>query len=206
MRIEHWVPGVVATPAAFAIPVTAPDIYLTVEAEIKRIPQVVGAHAAGAVDLAHAATAVAVAHVNAAVDAHAVHAHALISQGLGGAVTIALGWDGAAPAQMEDGGAAALHTFPGGGATGVQDFTVPAHVVNPQPDNHAGADILAAVDDHAVADVAAAIADHAGVDPDIGAIVVARVTKRTISLDTNLQIHDILILTYHEVGSRVSVA
>ena len=206
MRIEHWVPGVVATPAAFAIPVTAPDIYLVVEAEVKRVPQSIGAHAAGVVDLAHAATAVAVAHANAAVNAHADHAHDISAEGLGAGVTVAIGWDAIPPNQLEDAGAVGTHTLPAAAATGVLDFTVPAHVVGAQPDNHTGAQVLAAVDDHAVADVAAALADHGGVDPDIGAIVVTRVTKRTISLDTNLQIHDILILTYHEVGSRVSVA
>lgn len=206
MRIIHWVPGVVATPAVFAIPVTAPDIDVVVEAEVKRVPQGVGAHAAGA-DLAHAATAVAVAHANAAVDAHAVHAHDLDSLGINGAVTVALGWDATGPiSQLEDDGAIGTHTFPGGGATGIQDFTVPAHVVNPQPDDHTGVDILAAVDDHAMADVALALADHPGVDPDIGLVVPTRVTARTISLDTSTQVDDILILTYHEVGSRIAVA
>ncbi len=204
MRIQ-WVPGVVATPAIFAIPVTAPDIDAVIEAEVKRIPQSVGAHGAG-VALAHAATAVAVAHANCAVDAHAAHAHALDSLGINGAVTVAIGWDNVAPTQLEDAGGVATHTFPGGGATGIQNFTVPAHVVNPQPDDHPGADVLASVDDHAVADVALALADHGGVDPDIGAIVAVRDTARTIHLDTSTQIDDILILTYHEVGSRIAVA
>lgn len=206
MQIIHIAPGVaIATPNVFALPAWAPDIDAIIEVEVKRIPQGVAAHAAG-IDLPHAATAVAVAHANAAVDAHAAHAHALISQGLGAGVTIAVGWDNVAPTQLEDAGAAALHTFPGGGATGIQDFTVPAHVVGAQPDNHTGAQVLAAVDDHAVADVAASLADHEGVDPDIGAVVATRDTVRTLHLDTSTQIDDIIILTYHELGSRIAVA
>lgn len=206
MQIIHWVPGVVATPAVFAIPVTAPDIDAVIEASVKRVPQSVGAHA-GAADLVHTDTGVVVTHANCAVDAHADHAHELRVEGTNAGIAPALGWDAIAPiAQLEDAGAISTHTLAGGLATGIQDFTVPAHTVNPQPDPHTGADILASVENHTEAEIAAVIADHAGVDPDIGAIVVVKDTARTIHLDTSTQIDDILVLTYHEVGSRIAVA
>jgi hypothetical protein len=47
------------------------------------------------------------------------HAHAFRSQGLGGAVTNALGL-AAGLNSIEDAGAVAVHTVPGGGTTGVQ--------------------------------------------------------------------------------------
>jgi len=49
----------------------------------------------------------------------AAHAHDLKSQGLGGAVTNALGLPAGLNA-IEDAGAAAIHTVVGGGATGIQ--------------------------------------------------------------------------------------
>jgi hypothetical protein len=48
------------------------------------------------------------------------HAHDLITQGVGGAVGAAIGLS-AALNSLEDVGAAALHTVPGAGATGVQN-------------------------------------------------------------------------------------
>ena len=74
--------------------------------------------------------------VVAAILDHPVHAHDLISQGLGGAVGVTIGYDAIAPTQLEDGGAAALHTWPGGGATGVQDFAAMAHAVGGAPVVH----------------------------------------------------------------------
>lgn len=206
MKRIDWVPGVVATPNVFNIPASAPDIDTVIEVLVTRVPQAVAAHVAAG-PLAHAATAVAVAHAGCAVDAHADHGHDFATLGINAGLPLAIGWDAIAPpTQMEDAGPAALHTLAGGGGTGIQDATIAAHAVNPQPNNHTGADILASFDDHAQADVATALADHGGVDPDIGAVVVTRQTARSIFLDTSIEIHDIVTLSYHEVGARILVA
>jgi hypothetical protein len=52
----------------------------------------------------------------------AAHAHAFISQGMAAPPTVPMGWD-VAFTQLTDAGAAALHTFAGGAATGVQNAT-----------------------------------------------------------------------------------
>ena len=205
MEVVQYIPGPIGGGATHTLPISAPDIDVVVSAEITRLPSALGAHAAGAAPLAHVATAVPVVHANADVAAHAAHAHDLISQGVAGAVGVAIGWDAVAPiAQLEDAGAAALHTLAGGGATGVQDFAIPAHVVT-QPDDHAAADIVAAVDDHATADVALALADHLGADPIVAAVP-TRITTRTFSLDVNTLVGDLLTINYLEVGERVLVS
>jgi hypothetical protein len=91
MKRISFVPGVVATPAPITLPADAPDIDVVVSAQIERIPAALGAHS-----------------------------HDLVSQGLGGAVANALGLP-AGLNELDDAGAAALHTVPGGGATGVQN-------------------------------------------------------------------------------------
>jgi len=205
MQIVQFVPGAIATPNPITLPVTAPDIDAVVGAEIERLPSALSAHAAGAAPVAHAATAAPVVHAGADVDPHADHAHDLISQGVGGAVGVALGWDAVAPiTQLEDAGAVAAHTLAGGGATGVQDQNIPAHVVT-QPNNHLPADIVAAVDDHPAADIAAGLADHVGADPVVAAVP-TRLTTRTFSLDVNTLVGDILTLAYLEVGERIAVS
>lgn len=207
MQIIHWVPGIVATPTVFALPAWAPDIDAISGVVVLRMPQAIGAHVEVG-DLAHTDTGVPIpVHAGCTVNAHAAHAHALNSMGLGAGIAPAIGWDnGAAPTQLEDAGAVSTHTLAGGLATGIQDFTIPAHVMGAQSNDHAAADILAAVDDHTQAEIAAVLDDHAAVDPDIGAVVATRQTARTLFLDTNTQIHDIVILAYHEVGARVAVS
>ena len=54
----------------------------------------------------------------------------------------------------------------------------------------------------AVEDFAAMV--HAGADPVVAAVP-TRLTTRTISLDVNTEIADIVSLSYHEVGARVLV-
>jgi hypothetical protein len=93
MKRVLFVPGVVATPAPITLPADAPDIDVVVSAEIERIPAAIAAHG-----------------------------HDLVSQGLGGAVANALGLP-AGLNVLNDAGAAALHTVPKGGATGVQNST-----------------------------------------------------------------------------------
>jgi len=205
MRIIRFVPGAVAPATNITIPTTAPDIDAVVGAEITRIPiSFVLAHGASAVPAPHA-DGVGVAHANLAVADHADHAHDLISQGTGLAPTVPIGWDGIPTAQLEDEGAAAPHTFAGGGVTGVQDQTIPAHVVT-QPDDHPPADIAAALI-HNAADIAAALIDHAnsGVTPVVAAVP-TRVSTRIVTLDVATQLGDLLTLAYLEVGERVPVS
>jgi len=205
MRRIRFVPGVAGIGVNIPLPATAPDIDAVIAAEITRIPGAfVVAHGGSAVPLPHA-DGVAVAHANLAVADHAAHAHGVISQGTTFAPVVPIGWDAIPPTQLEDTGAAALHTFAGGGATGVQDFAIPAHGVT-QPDDHAPAGIAAALI-HNAADIAAALIDHAtsGVTPAVAAIP-ARVDKRTITLSAATELGDLLTLAYHEVGERVLVS
>ena len=207
MEVVQYIPGPIgAAPAVHTLPATAPDIDAVVSAEITRIPGALSAHAAGAAPLAHAATAVPVVHAGAAVADHAAHAHDLISQGVAGAVGVAIGWDAVAPiTQLEDAGAAAPHTLAGGGATGVQDFAIPAHGVT-QPNDHLPAAIVAAVDDHAPADVALGLADHIGANPVVAVPTVVKLTRRTFTLDVATLVGDLLTMDYHAVGERVAVS
>jgi len=62
----------------------------------------------------------------------ATHAHDLVSQGLGGAVANALGLP-AGLNVLNDAGAAALHTVPGAGATGVQNNPAATPIVAAVP-------------------------------------------------------------------------
>lgn len=205
MRIIRWVPGAVAPVTNITIPTTAPNIAAVVGAEITRIPSsFVLAHGDSGVPVPHA-DGVDVGHANLAVADHADHAHDLISQGTTAPPTVPLGWDAIPPGQLEDAGAAALHTFAGGGATGVQDQAIPAHVVT-QPDDHPAADIAAALI-HNAADIAAALIDHAnsGVTPVVAAVP-TRVSTRIITLDVATQLGDLLTLAYLEVGERVPVS
>ncbi len=91
MKRVLFVPGVVVSPAAITLPADAPDIDAVVSAEIERLPA-----------------------------SQAAHAHDFKSQGLGGAVANNLGLP-AGLNVINDSGAAAVHTVPGGGATGVQN-------------------------------------------------------------------------------------
>jgi len=205
MKRIRFVPGVAGIGVNITIPTSAPDINAVVAAEITRIPgSFTVAHGGSAVPLPHA-DGVPVVHANMAVANHAAHTHDIISQGTGAPPTVPLGWDAIPPTQLEDAGAAALHTWAGGGATGIQDAVIAAHVVT-QPDDHDPADIAAALI-HNAADVAAALIDHAtsGVTPAVAAAPV-KVDKRTITLDVATALGDLLTLAYYEVGERVLVS
>ena len=205
MRRIRFVPGAAGIGVNITIPDSAPDIEEVYEAEITRIPAAFTvAHGGSAVPLPHA-DGVAVAHANLAVADHAAHAHDIISQGTTIAPVVPIGWDAIPPTVLEDAGAAAPHTFAGGGATGIQDAVIAAHGVT-QPDDHAPAGIAAALI-HNAADIAAALIDHAtsGVTPAVAAVP-TRVDKRTITLSAATELGDLLTLAYHEVGERVLVS
>jgi len=206
MKTIRIIPGAVATPNAHTLPTGAPLIDRVVGAEITRITDTITlGHNAGAL-FAHVDGAV-VAHANMAVNAHAAHMHDIITQGAAGAPAVLLGWDAVAPpTQLEDSGAAALHTFAGGGGTGIQDGALSAHVVV-QADDHTPAETIAGLGDHAAALVAASQGNHAvpAVTPVVAAVP-TRLTARTFSLDVNTLVGDLLVLSYVEVGERVLVA
>src|SRR3990170_1416687 len=108
MAVLTWVPGAVVSPNPINLPTGSPPIDRVVAASITRMRAGLGIpnHAQ--------------ADVVAALADHAVHAHDLVSQGLGGPVANALGLP-AGLNVLNDAGAAALHTVPGAGATGVQN-------------------------------------------------------------------------------------
>jgi hypothetical protein len=89
-----FVPGAIGSGNPITLPADAPDIDVVVSARIWRLPTAVAAHA-----------------------------HDLISQGLAGPVANVLGLD-ATFSILQDAGGVALHTVPGGGATGIQDTPV----------------------------------------------------------------------------------
>ncbi len=202
MKILQYVPGAIGGGATHTLPLSAPDIETVVSGEIERLASALSAHAAGAAAVAHAAGN-PVTHAGAAVDQHTDHAHDFISIGVGGAVGVALGIDAVGPpTELEDGGAAAPHTLAGGGASGVQDTLLSAHVPT-QPNDHPAADIVLGVIDHPPADIAAAVADHVGADPVAVTGTVTRLTTRTFSMVNPTLAGDLLTLNYLEVGEQV---
>ena len=202
MKIIQYVPGAIGGGATHTLPATAPDIETIVSGEIERLASALSAHAAGAAAVAHAAGAV-VAHAGTAVAQHADHAHDFISIGVGGAVGVALGLDAVGPpTELEDGGAAAPHAFAGGGASGVQNTLLSAHVPT-QPNDHPAADIVGGVIDHPPADIAGAVANHVGADPVAATGVITRLTTRTFSMVNPTVAGDLLTLNYLEVGEQV---
>jgi len=205
MEIVQFIPGVVVSPNAITLPTGAPDIEAVVEVVIARVQSALGAHVGAGVAPPHATTAVAVTHAGAAVAQHDAHAHDLVSQGVNLAPGLAIGWD-AVPAttELQDAGAAALHTFTANNITGVMNQNMSAHVVT-QPTDHPAADIVAAIDDHAPADIVAALAAHVAADIEV-AMTPTRISPRTFSLNLDTEVADIVILTYHEAGDRVLVA
>ena len=204
MEIVQFIPGVIVSPNAVTLPTGAPDLEAVVEVVIARLQSALGAHVGAGVDPPHATTAVPVTHAGAAVAQHAAHAHDLVSQGVAGAPGVALGWDNVVPTQMEDAGAAALHTFTANNITGCMNANMDAHVVT-QPNDHPAADIVAAIDDHAAVDLVAALAAHVAADIEV-AMTATRISPRTFSLNLDTQVADVVILTYHEAGDRVLVA
>lgn len=207
MKTIRIIPGHVVSPAVIALPTGAPLIDRVVSAEITRIGDTITvAHGASANVIAHADGAV-VSHANMAVAAHAAHMHDIITQGAAGAPAVLLGWDAVAPpTQLEDSGAAALHTFAGGGGTGIQNGALDAHAVT-QADAHTPAETIAALADHTGAQVAATLINHAatGVTPVVGATP-TRDTARTFHLHVDTELGDLLVLSYVEVGERTLVA
>jgi hypothetical protein len=127
-----------------------------------------------------------------AVADHPVHAHDLISQGTGAPPAGGAFGLGAGLNALEDGAAVAAHTVAGGGATGVQNNAAPqAHAAGATPVAHApGAGVLA---------------HGAAVNPLVAATA-TRLSARTISLDVNTQLGDMLNLAYLEVGERALVS
>ena len=206
MKTIRVIPGIVATPAVIALPTGAPSIDRVVSAEITRITDTITlGHGAGAL-FAHA-DGVVVTHTGLALADHAAHMHDIISMGAAGAPPIPLGWDAVGPpTQLEDFGAVATHTLPGGGATGIQDGALSAHAVT-QPADHTPAEIIAGLADHPGADVAAALINHAalGATPVVAANP-TRDNARQFHLNVNTLIGDLLTLSYLEVGERQLVA
>ena len=204
MRRIRFVPGANGIGVQITIPATAPNIGSMVAAEITRpYAAFTVAHTGSAAPLVHS-DGVDVTHAGLAVDDHAPHAHDIISQGTGAPPTVPIGWDNVVPTQLEDAGAVALNSFAGGGATGIQDAVIAAHVVT-QPDDHTPADIAAALI-HNAADIADALIDHAtsGVTPAVAADPTA-VSARIITLDVATELGDLLTLAYNEVGERALV-
>ncbi len=160
-----YVPGAIgAAPNLHTIPSGAPGIAAVIAAQIQRLPASLADHSG--------------VNIVAAVADHAVHAHDLISQGLGGPVANPLGLP-AGLNELNDAGAAALHTVPGAGATGVQNN--------------------AAVQAHA-AGVAPVV--HAGATPVVAAVP-TRVNNTQFTLDVATLVGDLLTLIYVEVGELV---
>lgn len=202
MKTIQYVPGPIGGGVTHTLPATAPDIETIVSGEIERLPGALSAHGAGAAPVAHAAGAV-VTHAGAAVAQHDNHNHDLISQGVAGAVGVALGLDAVAPpTEVEDGGAAALHTLAGGGATGIQNTLLSAHVPT-QPTDHPAADIVGAIAVHPPGDIAGAVGNHIGASPVAATGTITRLTTRTFSMVNATLAGDLLTLNYLEVGEQV---
>jgi len=202
MKTLRVIPGAIATPNAHTLPTGAPLIDRVVGAEITRITDTIDLPHNAAAAIAHVDGAV-VSHANMAVNAHAAHMHDIITQGAAGAPAVLLGWDAIAPpTQLEDSGAAALHTFAGGGGTGIQNAALGAHVVV-QAYDHTPAERIAGLGDHTGALVAASQGNHAAaVVTPVVAAVPTRITARTFSLNVNTLLGDLLTINYVEVGER----
>jgi len=167
MQIVQFVPGAIVTPNPITLPASAPDIDVVVSAQIVRLPAGLADHDP--------------ADIVAAIAAHAVHAHDMQSTGQAGAPTQALGTN-AGIDELQDDGAAAVHTIPGGVAgLGIQDDGAAVH---------AGSAVPVA---------------HAGGNPVVAAVP-TRLTTRTISLNVDTLVGDVLSLDYIEVGERVLVS
>lgn len=209
MKRIVFVPGAIVTPNPITIPTGAPDIDSIVAAEITRLPSgmAIPDHAAADVQAStpindHPAADI---QASAPINDHPVHAHDFITQGVAGAPANAIGLDAALTA-LEDAGAAALHTVPGAGATGVQN--------NAAAQVHAfGAGVVTThafgagvVTTHGFgAGVALAHGASTGADPVVAATA-TRLTTRTISLNVSTLLGDVLLLDYLESGERVATS
>jgi hypothetical protein len=168
-RSESWVPGIVGIGANHTLPTGVPAIDRVVSATITRIRAGLGIPN-------HAQADIVAALAN-----HPVHAHDLVSQGLGGPVANALGLP-AGLNVLNDAGAAALHTVPGAGATGVQNN--------------------AAAQAHAAGGAPVAHGASTGADPVVAAVP-TKVDATRFTLDVATTMGDILTLVYEMVGARV---
>ncbi len=170
MRRIQYIPGAIGAGNNHTLPAGSPSIQSVVSAEITRLP-------VGICNLANHTQA----QIIAAVANHPVHAHNLVSQGLGGAVANALGLP-AGLNVLNDVAAANPHTVPGGGATGVQN--------------------LAAVQAHAGA---AAVAHGAAANPIVAAVP-TRINNTQFTLNVNTLLGDLLTIVYNELGERALVS
>lgn len=205
MRRIRFVPGNIVAGVNITIPTSAPDIEeipAVGGAEITRtIDSLVVAHGASITDIAHA-DGLDVAHAGMVVDDHVFtqpgdHTLNLITPAGGGAI-VTLN-DGLAievvGGSLTDGGATvSAHAA----------MAVDAHVVSAQSNDHPAADIVDALADHAVA---VGLIDHADAVATVAvAAVPTRVDRRTVTLDVNTNLGDMLTLAYQEVGERVLVS
>lgn len=245
MEIVSLIPGATTAGDAITITAGSPDIEAVVEAEIERLPVALADHAPAAIVAAlanhpgadvrdaladhpavdvldaladHSAVLLAACFANhtqaQVIDAiadHAVHAHDLEVEA--GASVEAFGATGAGVANLVS---ASGQTIPGGvAATGVQNYTTPAHAAGANPLVHAGAADLAhaeganpvahAAGAAAMAHAAGVAVAHAAASPVVAATP-TRVSTRTITLNVNTLLGDVLTLFYLAVGERVLVS
>lgn len=242
MEIVSFIPGATTAGDAITITTGSPDIDAVIAAEIERLPTALAAHPAadivaglgnhsGANILAaiadhadaevlaavadHSAVLLAacfadhtMANVVGAIANHAVHAHDLQVQA--GAAVEAFGATGAGVANLVS---ASGQTIPGGvGATGIQNYTTPAHAAGGAPIAHGvAADLAHAAGANPVAHGAGgapvvhgagAAVTHAAATPVVAATPTID-TTRTITLNVDTLLGDVLTLFYLAVGERV---
>ncbi len=178
MRTIRWVPGAIVAGNNVTIPTTAPDIDEVVAAEITRLPLGL----CGLADHLEANILATLgdhpeADVAATLGAHTLTPDATL------ATTNALGEDGAGALETAAVGAVGMPTC------------INAHAGSGVPNDLA----------HAVSGVPNDVAHGAGTDP-VAAAVPTRVDTRTLTLDVNTLLGDLLTLSYLEVGERVLVS
>jgi len=165
MKRVTYVPGAILAGANHTLPAGSPAIRSVVGAQIQRLPASLADHPG--------------ADIAGALADHAVHAHDLITQGTGAPPAGgAIGLDATLTA-LEDAAIAALHTVPGGGATGVQ--------------NNAAAQTHTA---------GAAPVTHTGGNPVVAAVA-TRVNATQFTLDVDTLVGDLLTLIYNEEGEFI---
>jgi len=179
MRRIRFVPGNILAGANITIPTAAPDIDAVVVAEITRLP--VGM--CNLVDHLEAAIVATLADhpeadVAAALDNHALTPDVTVLTPPG--ITIDLGESGTGNLETEAAGAVPLPTC------------ISVHAPSGVPSNVP----------HTVSGVPNDVVHGAGADPVVAAVP-TRVDTRTITLDVDTLLGDLLTLAYHEVGERV---
>lgn len=201
----EYIPGNIVGGATHTLPAAAPDIETAISAVIARPATALNAHAAGANPAAHADGANPVAHANTAIADHVLTQpdnHSLTpDSALTGAVTNALGEDGAGNLETAGGAAVPMTTC----IDAHTNMDVDTHVVT-NPDAHLQAAIVAALAVHPPADIADALADHVGADAEAATGDITKLTTRTFTLDNDTELGDILTVNYLEVGEQVLVS